>query len=80
MNNKEMVPVITVTSLLIIYTILIFIGSSLTIINSIFIASPFLIVWMVYSVIRFGKYMGRELSENEEWGYADKEKGSIETL
>ena len=77
MNNKELIPVATVTSLLIIYTILIATRSLLLIANGIFIASPSLIVWMIYSVIRFGKYNGRELSEDEEWGYADKEKGSI---
>jgi len=80
MNRKEIIPVIMVTSLLIIYTVLISIESFLTLVNIIFIASPFFIVWMVYSVLHFGKYKGRELNENEEWGYADKEKGSIEII
>jgi len=80
MNRKEIIPVIMVTSLLIIYTVLISIESFLTLVNIIFIASPFLIVWMVYGVLHFGKYKGRELNENEEWGYADKEKSSIEII
>ena len=30
--------------------------------------APFLIVWMVYTVIRYGKYEGPELGE-KEYGY-----------
>jgi hypothetical protein len=36
---------------------------------------------MVYNVIRYGKYTGRELKEDEEWGYENwwKESGAFLT-
>lgn len=37
-----------------------------------FLLSPFLVVWMVITVLRYGRHSGKELSENEEWGYEDK--------
>ncbi len=49
-------------------------GSLPWLVNIIFLALPFLMIWLLYSVIRYGKYQGRELAEEEEWGYADKEK------
>lgn len=33
--------------------------------------SPVVIIWMVYSVLRHGRYSGRELGR-DEFGYADK--------
>ncbi len=29
---------------------------------------------MVYNVIRYGEYKGRDLEKDEEWGYGDKDK------
>jgi len=37
-----------------------------------FSISPFLVVWMAYTIIRYGPYNGRELKEDEEYGYQDK--------
>lgn len=37
-----------------------------------FLFSPLVIIGMVYTVIRYGKFTGRELKENEEWGYEDQ--------
>jgi hypothetical protein len=34
-----------------------------------FLFSPVVVIAMVYNVIRYGKYTGRELKEDEEWGY-----------
>lgn len=34
------------------------------------IASPFLVVWMVYTVLKHGKYNGPELN-SKEFGYLD---------
>ena len=42
-----------------------------------FMASPLLVIWMVYSVIKFGKYSGKELGEDEEWGYEDKSREEL---
>ena len=39
-----------------------------------FLFSPFLILYVAYSVIRYGKFTGKELEEDEEWGYEDWDK------
>jgi len=38
--------------------------------------SPVLICWMVYTVLRYGKYDGPELGD-EEFGYQDKPKEEL---
>jgi hypothetical protein len=45
-------PVGVVTAILFFYTGLIAVGGSYTLIMSIFVASPLLIIWMVYRVLR----------------------------
>lgn len=34
-----------------------------------FLLSPFVLCWMVYIILKYGRYTGRELSEDEEFGY-----------
>ena len=77
MKRKEILPVITVTGILLVYCVLIFSQSAIRLSYTIFAASPFLMGWMVYSVIRKGKYAGKELEQDEEWGYADKKKDEL---
>ena len=36
-----------------------------------FLFSPMLLVYLFYSVIRHGQYTGKELKDEEEWGYED---------
>lgn len=38
--------------------------------------APFILVWMVYTVLKFGKYSGPELGK-EEFGYQDKNKDDL---
>ena len=38
--------------------------------------SPFLVLWVAYTALRFGIYEGKELDE-EEWGYQDKSKDEL---
>ncbi|HET9057657.1 MAG TPA: hypothetical protein VFN30_12505 [Chitinophagaceae bacterium] len=47
---------------------------------AIFIFFPFLAVWMVYSILRYGKYKGKELTDKEEWGYEDKDRDQLGTF
>ena len=35
---------------------------------TLFLFSPVVLLYLVYSVIRYGKYSGRELKDGEEWG------------
>lgn len=68
-------PVTMVTILLIVYTVLLVTGWSPALTGIMFFLSPFLVIWMVYRVIRYDSYHGKELNE-DEWGYADKKKTS----
>ena len=70
-------PVILVSILLVVYTILLFTGWSPVATGILFFLSPFLVIWMVYRIIRYDNYSGKELNEGEEWGYADKNKEEL---
>jgi hypothetical protein len=37
---------------------------------------PIMLVWVIYTIIRNGKYDGTELNE-EEWGYQDWKKDEL---
>ena len=70
---------VTVTSIiLIVYCFLL--GRNSPLAYFIFSISPFLVLWVVYTVIRFGIFRGNELNEDEEWGYADKNKEELGVL
>lgn len=34
--------------------------------------SLFLVIWMVWTVLKYGNYNGNELAEDQEFGYADR--------
>lgn len=46
----------------------------------IFTISPVLVIAMIWGVLRFGKYRGPKLEENQEFGYLDKPKLGKSTL
>ncbi|MFY7652395.1 MAG: hypothetical protein ACOVQE_06810 [Chitinophagaceae bacterium] len=68
---------IIVTIYLLVYTILHQVGASATLISVLFIFSPFLVGWMVYTILKKGAFKGKELTNDEEFGYQDKEKDSL---
>lgn len=72
MKRSEAIPVLIVSSLLIIYIVLCFWDKAFFFTALIFTISPLLMMWLVYSVIRYGEYKGRELKPDEEFGYTDK--------
>jgi hypothetical protein len=37
-----------------------------------FAASPFLVIWMAYTIMKYGKYSGPDL-DDKEWGYQDEQ-------
>jgi len=77
MFKKPSFVVAFVTGVLLLYCILIGFNLLLPIVNVVFASSPFLLLWMCYSIIRHGIYHGKELRENEEWGYQDKDKEEL---
>lgn len=42
-----------------------------------FLFSPLLVAWMAVTILKYGKYKGREFEEGEEWGYGDKRKEEL---
>jgi hypothetical protein len=62
---------------LLVYTVLFHAGASLQLLGCMFLVSPFLVVWMVYSVLKYGTYSGSELASDEEWGYQDKDSDEL---
>ncbi|GEO11566.1 hypothetical protein [Segetibacter aerophilus] len=61
-----------VTLYLIVYTIMLRLEVSLSVSLFMFSISPILVIWMAYTIVRYASYNGRELKENEEYGYQDK--------
>lgn len=72
MLKNSTFSVIAVTVYLLVYCILLQIEHTQWIAVDMFIVSPFLVVWMVYTVLKYGVYTGRELAEDEEYGYQDR--------
>ncbi len=72
MFRKPAFTVIIVSLILLIYCILINTNAPLSMVYFIFTFSPFLLAWLVYTIIRFGIYKGKELEDEEEWRYQDK--------
>lgn len=71
---------VAVTTYLVIYTLLHQAGASLQVLGVMFLLSPFLVIWMAYTILRYAPYNGRELDEGEEWGYQDKNKKDLGTF
>jgi hypothetical protein len=75
-QNHKLVTLL-VTLYFIVYTLLHQSGASLKLLGAMFLASPFLVIWMAYAILKYGSYSGRELNEDEEWGYQDKNKDEL---
>jgi len=63
-----------VTGWLLLYYILFHFGAHPDIITAMFLAAPFLMAWLVITILKYGHYNGPELGEDEEWGYQDRER------
>ena len=71
---------IIVSLYLLVYYILFNLQVNPDIITLMFILAPFLVLWMIITILKDKNYRGKELEENEEWGYGDKEKNSLGTF
>lgn len=40
-----------------------------------FTLSPFMVIWMVYTVLKYGEYNGPEFLPGQEYGYQDRPQG-----
>jgi len=77
MLKKPGVAVAVVSAVLLCYCVLINFDSTVQFAYIIFGISPFLVLWMAYCILRYDKFEGRELAEDEEWRYADKNKDEL---
>ncbi len=74
MNAKTAVSIATLY--LIIYTALAVAGVAYPVVTALYLASPFVVLAMVYIVLK-DTYDYPELAEGEEWGYRDKFKDKL---
>lgn len=37
-----------------------------------FLCSPIVVLALMWSILRYGNYKGKEFTENQHWGYQDK--------
>jgi hypothetical protein len=76
MLRQPKFSVIFVTAYLVLYAIFLTCGNNRLILIADYqlLFSPLLLVWMAFTVIRYGKFSGRELKEGEEYGYDDRKE------
>lgn len=77
MKARIPAPVLIVSAFLIVYVLLMSANVNSVITRFLFIFSPFLVIWMVISVLQSKTFTAKELEEEEEWGYADKRKEDL---
>jgi len=77
MNRKEAIPVVVASAVLLLYCWMIGSGNESGLTRFLFFLFPILLVWIVFSILRYGKFEGKELGEQEEWGYTDKDKNEL---
>ncbi|ULQ58412.1 hypothetical protein KJS94_09410 [Flavihumibacter rivuli] len=73
MNRSVLVASIA-TAFAVIYNFLHLQGASLGLLLFLFALSPFVMGWLVITVLKDKSVKVRELEEGEEWGYTDREK------
>jgi hypothetical protein len=75
--KREVLVISLVTIYLIIYSIIAFLEINVNLVFILFAISPFLVIWMVISVLKSTGTTVEELKEGEEWGYQDKSKEQL---
>lgn len=75
MNAKAAVSILTIY--LACYIIVFASGYSLTLLAAMFLASPLLICWMVYRVLKDDSFKYPSLGRDQEWGYLDRSESDL---
>lgn len=76
MLRNDTFSVVFVTLYVFIYCVLLQFDSTLSFAIGMLFFSPFLIFWMIYTILKYGKYNGKGLG-NDEFGYQDKNKDDL---
>ncbi|HVX52127.1 MAG TPA: hypothetical protein VHB48_18350 [Chitinophagaceae bacterium] len=66
-----------VTVYLIVYVTLIQFPSTVDIAFCMMLFAPLLMVWLAFTVLRYGRYNGKEFGKDDEFGYQDKAKDTL---
>lgn len=74
---KAKTAVIIATAYLVLYAALFQAGLNITILSLLFLFSPLVIIWVVYTVLKGDSPQYPELKDDEEWGYADVSKDHL---
>ena len=53
---------------------------SLRLIMLLFSLGPFLLVWMIWTVLKDGRYSGGHLGPDRDWGYQDRRNEDLGTF
>lgn len=78
---KNSVFAISVVSVyLLIYVVLFQTGMPFKVLLLMYLFSPFLVMWMVITVLRDDRHDDGELAEGHEWGYRDKKREDLGTF
>jgi hypothetical protein len=72
MVKNSATAVIIASIYLIVYTLLLQLNQLSIIAAFLFFYSPAVLVWLAISILKNEVYKGRELKEEEHWGYQDK--------
>jgi hypothetical protein len=70
--KHDTIAIAGVSFVLLTYTMLASLEIMLSWVALVFAISPVLVIWMVWVVLKHGEYHGKELVENQEFGYEDK--------
>lgn len=76
MLRNDIFSVVFVTVFLVAYCILLQFSATFILAEMILVFSPLMICWMVFTVLKYGKYEGPELGD-DEFGYLDKKKEEL---
>ncbi|MEJ8843224.1 hypothetical protein WG954_12615 [Lacibacter sp. H375] len=60
------------TSYLVAYVVMLQLNILPNVTMIMFFLSPFLVLTLAYSILRYGHYNGKDLKDNEHWGYQDR--------
>ncbi|HEY1006580.1 MAG TPA: hypothetical protein VGD92_05345 [Sphingobacteriaceae bacterium] len=72
---------IALTSIyLLVFVVLLHQEVSLRLIMLLFSLAPCLLLWMVWTVLKHGRYTGRPLGSDREWGYQDRRNEDLGTF
>ena len=72
MVKNSVIAAIIATIYLIVYILLLQLNSYSIIAALLFFFSPALLIWLAITILKNDVYKGRELKEDEHWGYQDE--------